>query len=235
MGQVFKMPPPKKDRRYAIFFISDLHSEHLHKPTYDMYLQHAQYVRQSNIDVITVIGGDYLDAAFLMKKKNPLYKQHLKNMSGIDEYFVANAEKEICWGNKRLDEIQIVSDITIFMEGNHDWRYREFMNTDCPHNYRHNFDLDKQLRLEERNISFIWYNDWLDIGEHLSFTHGMYHGNTALQKHHQNCGYRNVVFGHIHQASSKSFHSRGRLSMAWSNPCMSTLNPEYIKTFQILY
>lgn len=229
MGQVCKIPPPAPNRRYMVFVISDLHSHHMDRPTFNIYMNHARIAKANGCQILTVIAGDYLDAAFLMKSKNENYARNLKNMNGLDEYFVPEARAEIEWGNQTLDYIQSVSDQVVFMQGNHDWRYGEFMRTDCPHDYRHNFDLDKRLNLEKRNISHIMYNDWLDIGKYLTITHGMFHGTTALKKHYEACGGKNVIFGHVHKAESKAFPCRGNTIMAWSNPCMSTLNPHYIK------
>ena len=138
MGAVHKMPPPAPGTQYLIFFISDLHSFSMCEKTFNIFVQHAKLSKRPDQKLVVVIGGDYLDAEFLMKKKNENYAKNLKNLSGIDDYFIPLAEEELKWGNETLDRIQAVADITVFMAGNHDERYKYFALTDCPHEYRHN-------------------------------------------------------------------------------------------------
>lgn len=235
LDKVTHAPAPKKRHRDFVFFVSDLHCHALHEPTYNIFLQHLRMVeRLRKTKAVVVIGGDFLDAPFLMKKKNPDYRRYLKTMSGIDEYFVPLAEQEFSWGNKILDEIQALSDAVYFLEGNHDFRYREFGHTDCPHNYRHNFDLVENLSLSKRKIPFIKYNHWLDFGNTnglngISLTHGMYHNSRHTLTHWQVCGARNVLYGHLHKFEVAPFTCRGRTTHAYTNACMSTLSPEWLK------
>jgi UDP-2,3-diacylglucosamine pyrophosphatase LpxH len=177
-------------------------------------------------DRAIIIGGDFLDAPFLMERKKE-FKEALK-AKAFEEHFIPLAEEEILIGNSMLDAIQEVFPKVIFMQGNHDWRYGWFKDNCCPHAYKHNFDLELQLKLKERGIPVIEYNNWLDVGN-MSITHGMFHGSTHCKKHYEASGGRNVIYGHVHHHECKSFMSRGHSKKAWSLPAMCDLNPEYMK------
>ena len=161
-------------------------------------------------------------------KRGDNFKKYIQRSEGMEDYFVYETEKEFTWGNEILDHLQKLFPQIIFIEGNHDWRFKWFMETHSPAAYRHNFCLPTQLQLKKRGISHIHYNDWLDIGK-LSITHGMWHSTTALKKHYESAGGRSVIFGHLHKFECKSFQSRGETRQAWGLPAMCTLNPEYLK------
>ena len=160
-----------------------------------------------------------------MLKGNEL-KTALKHTNVLD-ILAEESASEFEWGNKILDELQKDFDYIYFLEGNHDWRYRNFMNK-APFAYKHNFDYIERLNLKERGIPIVYYNDWLDIG-HLSVTHGMWHNTTALEKHAKSAGWRNVIFSHVHKSESKCLLKRNDTIKAYSLPAMCNLAPEYLK------
>jgi|GEM_PF-6880564 len=214
--------PKSSIHQYLI--ISDVHSDHYCENTWNTLLRHLKLLKRSKRRVI--IAGDFLDCVHLMGKKTDLKKIAASNPI-LESVIIPESEKEFQWGNDRLDELQELTDHIYFLEGNHDWRYRNFADNYAPAAYVHNFDLSIQLRLKEREIVFIGYNDWLDIGN-LSITHGMFHGTTHNKKHYEACR-KNVIYGHVHHHNCTSFFSRGDAKKAWSLPCACKLNPDYRK------
>jgi hypothetical protein len=191
-------------------------------------LKHAETVPPEFRNLI--INGDYLDAPFLMKNKDD-FKKWFKRAEGIVDYFIPNAEEEIESGNNLLDTLQKTFTSIIFVMGNHDWRYLWFKDLikKTHGEYSENFNITTKLKLHERGIDHVLYNDWLDWGSELSITHGMYHGSTCHKKHYEACRGRNVIFSHVHYYECKSFRVRGDTIYSMSLPAMCRLNPEYIK------
>ena len=224
MGQTHVLKTPKEPQMW--FFISDLHSRHLHLPTFNILLKHSQLLPKKQRNLI--IGGDFLDLAEFMPK-NPEFQHWKDRKDGIDEFFLPAYQKEIKWGNDTLDAIQSHFNHIIFMHGNHDGpRIEVFLDKYCPEGYKPNFNIDRDLNLEKRNVGSISYNSWCDFGE-LSITHGMFHGPSAASKHYMACGGRNVLYGHLHTSECKTFPVRNESRCAWSNPAMCGLNPDYVK------
>jgi len=218
-----KLPPKGEYHNYII--AGDWHSHALHKASYEILKQYALRIPPHLRCLI--INGDFLDCPHLMARDEN-FKKWAKRPEGIDEYFIPLSEEEFKWGNDVLDELSKIFPRIIFIEGNHEVRYNWFMHSKfCTEAYAHNFDIKKQLKLEERNIHFTPYNNWLDIGK-VAITHGQYHGSTCLKKHFEAAG-KSVIFSHIHHADSKSFAHRGERKKVWSLPAMCELNPEYMK------
>lgn len=225
MGITHVLKTPKEHAQMW-FFISDLHSHHLDPKSFNILLKHSQLLPKKQRNLI--IGGDFLDMAYFMPK-DPGFQYWKDRKDGIDSFFLPQYQDEIKWGNDTLDSLQVIFNNIIFMHGNHDGpRVEMFLSKYCPDGYKPNFNIDRDLNLERRNIGSIQYNDWLDFGE-LSVTHGMYHGPSALKKHYMACGGRNVLYGHVHSAECATFAVRGESRSAWSNPAMCRLNPSYIK------
>ena len=222
--KITRIKTPVKGKTDFYFIAGDWHFEAMDKPSYSIMCQHAKTIPKNQRKLI--INGDFLDAEFLMKK-NEMFKIWSKKDNGCDEFFCPKADLEFEWANKILDELGEIFPKIYFVEGNHDWRYGMFKEM-CPREYAHNFDIVKRMYLEDREIPFVKYNDWLDVGK-LSITHGIYCGTSALKKHYEASGGRNVVYSHVHHADSKSFICRGETKKVWSLPCFSDTNPEYIK------
>lgn len=223
--KITKLKLPRKNEIHSYFLAGDWHSFHLCDSSYSILKKSALNIPKKQRKL--VINGDFLDCVHLMKK-NEEFQLNIKRANGIQEYFLPETEKEFQWGNQILDELQKVFPEIIFVSGNHDWRYNWFMQAHSPVAYRHNFCLKTGLNLKSRNILFVDYNNWLDIGN-LSITHGMFHGTSAVKKHFEACGGRSVVFSHVHKLECKPFVCRGETRQSWSLPAMCGLNPEYIK------
>ena len=214
---------PEDGSYHFYFIVSDWHSQYMNIGCYEILKKHISMIPKEFRRLIIL--GDFLDCPHLMGKKAD-FKNMCKSTETLEELSKVS-EIEFLWGNNILDELQYLFGWIYFVEGNHDWRYKNFINNWAPIAYAHNFDLKRNLKLEERGIPFINYNDWLDIGN-IALTHGMFHGATHLKKHMEACG-KSTMYGHLHQADSKSFFFREQIKKAWSLPCMCDLNPEYIK------
>lgn len=223
--KISKIKAPVKGEISTYFIAGDWHTDAMHIPSFNIMLKMAKKLKKEKRKLI--INGDFLDAPHLMAR-NPLYKKWDKRGDGMDSFFIPESEKELAWGNDILDKLQAVFSEIIYVEGNHDWRYRDFMKKVSP-DYAYNFDYRFKLGLNERNIKVVDYNDWLDLGTKLSITHGMYHGSTCHKKHYEASGGKSVIFSHIHYVGCKAFHVRGSTLHSWSLPAFSGLNPEYIK------
>lgn len=224
MGKVTTIALPKEPQMW--FVASDWHSYHLHMPSFEILIKHANMLPKKQRNLI--INGDFIDQPYFMAK-NPDFQTWVSRKDGIDNFFLPEFEREMKWGNDTLDALQGVFNHIVFVSGNHDdLRTNQFREKHCPVEYKAHFNFEDKLNLLKRGIGFVTYGDWLDIGE-LSITHGNYCGPMALKKHFEASGGRNVIFGHVHTAETKSFTSRGETRCAWSLPAMCDLNPHYIR------
>lgn len=214
--------PRSQDEIHSYFVASDLHSYHLAKPAFRIMQRHARLVSNPAL----IINGDLFDLAFMMKK-NADYKKWIKRPDGFEEFFIPAWEDECKVVNKILDVAQKTFVKVIFINGNHDGlRIEEFLK-DVPHEYKHHFSYKEKLKLKERGIPTIDYGVWLDIGK-VSLIHGLYHNKQCHKTHHEDCG-KSLIFGHIHKGQMVPFKQRGKTHHVWSLPCMSTLNPDYMR------
>lgn len=223
MSNVLSMKlPTLKNEIHSYFVISDLHSFHLDKNTLNILVQHAQKVSNPAL----IINGDLFDLAFMMKK-NPNYQKWIKRSEGLEEFFLPKWGEEYDVVNEILDILEKHFVKIIFIGGNHDdLRIDEFKEA-IPHEYRYHFSLEEKLRLKMRDITFIPYGVWLDIGD-ITIIHGLYHNVNCLKSHYDDCG-KSLIIGHIHKARKQPFRHRDKTHHAWSLPCMSTLNPGYMR------
>lgn len=223
--KITKLPLPKKGKLDTYFFLFDVHSYHYSETVIRLLFKASKDIPYSKRKL--VLGGDFLDCKYFFKNDQDRNKW-IERQDGIESFFLPEFEEECEWGNKMLDRLQEHFSEIIYLDGNHEVRVQEFRESKkCPSKYKSIFCVQEGLKLRDRGIKYIKYNDWVDVGN-LSVTHGMFHGSNALAKHYKACG-RSVLFGHIHQVSSQSFFVRGHTHMAWSAPCASTLNPDYLK------
>lgn len=224
MRKINKLRLPTKGNMHHYVIAGDWHAKYLDQRSFEALLKYGESLPKENRALI--INGDFLEADFLMLK-HPDFRANLK-AKNFEEYFIPLAEEEFQIGNAILDKLQKTFDHIFYLFGNHCQPRYDNVLKECPAAYQHNFCVKTQLRLEERNINYYQYNDWLDIGN-LSIIHGMFHGSTCLKKHFESCEFRNVIFSHIHHAESKAFSSRGATRKAWSLPAMCNLAPDYLK------
>lgn len=219
-----KIDATKKIQHFII--ASDWHSEHVHLPSFEILIKLAEKLGVNKTSLIIL--GDFLDVPYLMKKDEQFQKWS-KRADALDNYFLPKLEEEMSLGNSILDRCNGKFKRIVYVEGNHELRLRWFSSQEfCPAAYKFNFCLKTKLKMHERGIEFVEYNDWVDLGDNLSLTHGMYHGPSALKKHFDAAG-KSVMYGHVHSAEVKAFSCRGKTKKAWSLPTMGTLSPEYLK------
>ncbi len=224
MGKSYRVELPKNG--FDTYFIcSDVHSKHIHLPTFKIMLEMAMTLKKKPH---LIINGDLLDVDWLFKK-NECFLENRKKASGIEDFFIPMFDEEMKWGNWFFDCVEKYFNNIVYIQGNHDERITWFSESkECPAAYKPYFNISSALKLKERNVYHARYNDWIDIGN-LSITHGMYHGPSAQKKHYEASGGRSVIYGHVHKLQITPFTSRGETKQVWSLPCMSTLSPEYIK------
>jgi hypothetical protein len=223
--KITRLSLPKKGKISSYFGLFDIHGKEHSRAVIKHIIKYSSHLPKTKRKLI--LGGDFLDAKYFYKKDEDRNKW-IDRKDGVESFFLPEFLDECEWGNAMLDLLQEHFGEIIYLDGNHEDRIREFSQSNsCPAKYKEIFSVQNALRLREREIKYIKYNDWLDIGN-LCVKHGMYHGTSALDNSYKACT-KSVLFGHIHQVSSKSFFVRGDTRMAWSAPCASTLNPEYLK------
>jgi hypothetical protein len=140
-----------------------------------------------------MIIGDWLNLAGI--SKHNFERVQIKATEPID--------KDVESGNVGLDQIQKASPKTVwgFLEGNHEYRLVEFY-------YRHpeagysKFDIKKLLRLDDRGIRCVKYNDQKHPSRRiawgkLQFIHGSLCGEShAVQMAKQSSS--SIAYGHTH-------------------------------------
>lgn len=220
MGKIHTLECPEEK---TILLCGDLHSYHLHLPSFKAMLKYSRYLD----DPWIVINGDLFDFAFFMSK-NEGFKKWIKREDGIDEFFLPEYEKECAVVSSILDRLQAHFSKIIWVGGNHDdIRIEKFVPL-CPFQYRPHFDFIKTLRLQDRGIPYIRYGDWLDVGEDVSITHSNWHNTTCLKKNFDACG-KNVIISHVHRYQVMPFVTRGVTKYATSLPAMCNLDMHYLR------
>ena len=230
MNKVHKIKSDKKSNQFYIV-AGDWHSFHLDESAYKALIATAKSISKKNgkSKVHLVINGDFLDVPYLMKKDEGFQFWKTKSV-GIESFFIPMLDEECDWGNIILDELQKIFKTITLVGGNHcEARIRYFRESKhCPKAYKHYFDLEARLKLKERNIKLIKYNDFLQLGKNLFITHGMFHGSTCHKKHYEAVS-SSIIFSHIHNHGVKAFSCLGETKHSISLPAMCKLDPEYLK------
>lgn len=222
--KVTELELPEKGDHLHFMVASDFHGRELDESAYSILINYAKTLPRYQRNLIIV--GDFLDAPFLWSK-NKEYKKHIKSNTGIEDYFLKQANEEFDLANYMLDEFCKVFDSIIYIEGNHCYRYQRFIDSgDCPFAYHDDFNIAKRLKLNARGILFVRYNNWLDIGK-VAITHGMWNGKDCKMRHHMSA-MKSVIFGDVHKAEVEAFVSREGTRKAWTLPAMCNLNPVYM-------
>lgn len=210
------------------FLASDWHSHFSHRASINILYQAADHnFKITGVKPTLIIGGDFLDVDYFFAGSE-LFQTWIARKDGIDEFFLPKYQEEIEWGMNELMLAKQHFGEIIFMLGNHEERIDRVKHSITP-SLHHLFDLKRDLKLDEMGIKMIPYNHWLDIGPHMTITHGMYHNSTCHKKHYDVSESKSVFFGHIHSHGVVSFTSRGKIKQSVSLPCMCHLNPVYLR------
>lgn len=223
MGKIFSLPLPTEGIR-TTFVCSDVHALYSNQAAVDIMFKLASR-HKSRPDL--VINGDLADVDYFMPK-NDLFQTWIQRKDGVDEYFYPEYQKEMVWLNRFFDRTEGVFSRKDYLLGNHEFRWENVLHS-LPHHSHYLFNFKKDLSLHERGIECYAHNSWLDYGPNLTFTHGHSCSTTAKKKHYEKSGGRSVIFGHVHDYGVQAFGSRGHTHQVVSLPCMSTLNPAYLK------
>jgi len=231
--EVHDFDSPTKGQALSVLFLSDVHSEFIDVEAFFTIKRLFQQVPIKRRRII--LGGDILDMKFLVDKSEE-FKRAAK-LKDFDGYFVPEMQKEIEWFEwfyKEIRELVDKDENITFMAGNHEQRverpkFRDLM----PFEYEPWFNLRRQLKVEERSMRYLNYNDWLRIktakGGDFYFTHGVLCGANPIKKHmdlmRQASG---IMFGHTHERGVRSFKNVGPTHIGFNNACLSDLSPGYM-------
>lgn len=226
---LFKMP--ENGETVSILVLSDLHSEHCDMAALEATLKFFEKTPKSQRRIFLL--GDILSMDAFMSKSDSF--KHAKKYKDIDGYFLPEAEKEFAWWygfiKMILTYVDLPEHVTKFC-GNHLQRLErpDFINF-IPYGYKHNFNIEKQLKIKEYGINYIRYNDWLRVEtkeKDLMFTHGVYCGANPIKKHVDvaKCA---VMFGHTHEMGLTSFKTVTGTLIGYNNPCMCNIRPKYLE------
>ena len=163
----------------------------------------------------TIILGDFMDVASLSawdydKKRKMEGRRFLK---------------EVDCANKELDYIQKYSKKIIYIVGNHENRVDRYLDKNPE--MEGMIDLLTVLKIHKRKIEWIPLDKVYALGK-CNFVHGLYTNQYHAKKTLEAVG-DNIVYGHVHQASS--FFKTAKLQkpiMAYSLGCLGDLAPEYM-------
>lgn len=217
---------PLNEKKSKHFFLTgDWHIYELCWATLGVLVQMALRLPPERRSLI--INGDFFDFLMFMAKGDG-YKKWINNKDGLEYYFYPEYKREVDFGNKILDYLMTIFPEIIFIFGNHENRINDFLKI-IDKKWLPMFDLAHDLKLDERRITTVAYNSWLDIGD-ASITHGMWHGSTAHTKH-MKASHKSklIAFSHIHHDEHRSEFSRGNTRQCYSIPAMCKLNPDYNK------
>jgi len=212
----------KKKKFWTEVIASDIHVPKNNKKATTLFLK---ALRSLSPDGITLLGdiGDWDPFSPFKLKKLP-YKNYDESRM-YDESLVQYATL-----NKFLDNVAKASPKSklTWAHGNHEIWVDNYISGN-PRARKDLFDISSRLKLKERGYKEYAYNEVFKLGK-LSLLHGMYHGQNHA-KQHVLAFSKSVLYGHVHDIQVYSKITVDNEShMAWSNPCLCNLNPEYLRT-----
>jgi UDP-2,3-diacylglucosamine pyrophosphatase LpxH len=227
----FRLPFAKKHSApgsYCRVAIPDTHGCLVDKPSISNFLADLATIKPREI----VMLGDHLECGGFLAQHHTL-GYVAQNEYSFDEDCLAT--------NLLLDEIQKRSpkaEVT-YLEGNHERRIETWICTETQRHkkdgefLRRQFNADRVLNLEKRNIRWIRQGEFYDNLSipatikkgHCYFTHGSSTAKHAASVHVSKFG-GNVVYGHTHRADSFIIRNvKDGVIGAWSPGCLCVLQP----------
>lgn len=188
---------------------------HLTQEVPDEYKVVKKFIKSEKPDEIVLL-GDYMDIESLSawdRDKRMLMEGRRHKI----ECDVANRE---------LDFLQKYAKKVTFLEGNHEWRVRRYLEKNPE--MIGMIELPMMLNLEKRGINWYPINELYDIGK-MSFTHGIYTTKYHANKHLSMYGC-NICYGHKHEAQTYLMNMKMQKPyMAYAMPCLCDKQPDYMQ------
>lgn len=183
------------------------------------------YVSSIWVDEIIIL-GDFMDIYSLSSHSDGKPGQ-LEGHKIFEEYEV---------GNQVLDQIQRAGRNKnkeckfVLLEGNHEFRVERYYDKFPV--LRGQMDVDKELRLKEREIKYVLCYSKGDVYQkgNAYFHHGLYGGDNHAKTHVSNFG-TNIFYGHLHdvQGYSKVLKGKDKTIVGQSMGCLCEYEQSYIK------
>ncbi len=211
---------------FTWFVAGDWHGEDLDIPTFTRLIQLAQAKPYNERGLI--INGDLYDAPYGFNKDEE-FKHWKKLRNAADDFFIPKFDAETKLVSDILDAVQTIFSKVIYIGGNHDVPRIENIKKHMPIAYQAYFNIEEKLKLKQREIPFVPYNNWLELGDNFfGITHGIYCGMTAHRKHFL-AKPMNQIFSHVHSYQSVPFVTDGQTKHVVSTGTMGRLDPAYLK------
>lgn len=223
---------------HLVMALPDLHVPYHNEVALSCVLKAHEYLKPKR----TVILGDWLDAE--------AFKTHpSKSLIEKQAYDFKSDEVDPC--NKIIDRLQKNTKLTVFIEGNHEFRVERTASGAQHKGFSSIYSLisPKQL-LSAGRKSFIWipYNQKLShykITPELWALHGWSHSKNVAETHLNYLQSVSAVFGHVHRQQSAVRRNKvtGKLIKAWTPGCLTELQPlwatqtptDWVHGFSIIY
>tara|TARA_Y100000310_G_scaffold236502_1_gene239679 strand:+ start:1845 stop:2588 length:744 start_codon:yes stop_codon:yes gene_type:complete len=189
---------------------------HIHSNGYDKVYDVAKnFVRNFKPDKVYLL-GDFADCRSLshwdLDKKRKIDGDSHRN--------------ELDVLGRELDYLQKYSKEVIWLAGNHEHWVDQYL--DNHPEVEGLIEYPKLLRLKERGIKWVPYNDLYKVGQ-LYMTHGMYAGEHHAKMHLTKLGC-NVVYGHVHRSQVYSVNMVMQKSMkAYGLGCLCNKKPAFLR------
>ncbi|MEE8323228.1 MAG: hypothetical protein V3R57_06370 [Candidatus Bathyarchaeia archaeon] len=231
MAVIHDLPCPDVGKTFTYLFLSDIHSHYCDKQALKSILRTFQLVPMEQRRII--LGGDILDCEHIYAKSQ-VYKDRMGRHDW--DYFIEKTEAEGIWFDELYDILRkhvLRNDHIVFMEGNHEQRYRrDHFLKKIPLVLKHNFNLRSIIKADSRGLRVFDYNEWVRLkvsrGVDLYITHGIYCGANPIKKHYLDVK-RSVLFGHTHEIGIQSFKDAESTIIGYNNPCLCDTEPDYLE------
>lgn len=197
----------------------------------------SKFIVDKKPDVI-VFMGDFLT----MDALNFFDKDKRKKLEG------KRYKKEIDKGNEALDiiffdllelqeklrqqKLKIYKPEIYFLEGNHSFRVKRYLEIDPT--FEGLIGIEQDLKLKERNIKFIPYREYLDLNG-IAFTHIPFNkckeiSGVNITRKISQVLYTSCVFAHVHSMEYESFKRHGQkdLQQILSVGCYFEKHEDYV-------
>ncbi|MHA2068597.1 MAG: hypothetical protein ACXABY_29900 [Candidatus Thorarchaeota archaeon] len=215
------MPKPTMPKGYhLVMVLPDLHVPYQDEEALSCVLKAQEYLKPKR----TIILGDWLDAE--------AFKTHpTKNLLEVKAHDFKRDEVDPC--NKIIDKIQKNTGLTVFIEGNHEFRVERMAASGHNKGLSAVYDLiSPKTLLGANRKSWVWvpYQQKLShykIAPDLWAFHGWSHSKNVAETHLNYLTSVSAVFGHVHRQQSAVRRNKvtDKRIKAWTPGCLCKLQP----------